>query len=156
MFVFGGARGALISFCVCCVAYFFVTNKQKIKNITIIIIASCSGCAILIMKNEILSLLLLLLTKMNIQSRTLRFILSAELMSSSGIDEIAQDVISNINIWGNGLMGDRVVASGLYAHNLFLEIICDFGIIVGLILSLTILVVIGVGVLKKLDITNHG
>lgn len=151
VFVVGGARGALVSFIVCCVVYFLVTRRQVIQNIVITIIASGGICVFVILKNEILALLLPLLTKMNINSRTIRMMLASEMLNNSGRDEIAEEVIKNINIFGHGMMGDRVVCSGVYAHNLFLELICDFGVILGSALSFIIVVVVAVGVIRKIE-----
>lgn len=150
VFVVGGARGALISFVVCCVAYILITRKRTIQNAVVTIIASGGVCAFFVMKNEILTLILPLLTKMGIDSRNIKMILASELMDSSGRNDIAEEVAKNINVFGHGMMGDRVVCSGLYAHNLFLELICDFGIILGFVLSLLITVVVVVGVLRKI------
>lgn len=150
VFVVGGARGALVSFLVCCVAYILITRKKMIQNIVITMLASGGVCVFMIMKNEILAFLLPLLTKMNIDSRTIKMMLASEIMNSSGRDEIAKEVINNINIFGHGMMGDRVVCSGLYAHNLFLELMCDFGLILGSVLSLIIIVLVVVGILRKI------
>lgn len=149
VFVIGGARGALVAFVVCCVAYILLANKRTIKKILLTVSAGIVACVFMIMKNEILALLVPWLTKMNINSRTIEKMLASEMWNSSGRDEIAKELFTNINIFGHGMMGDRVLCSGLYAHNMFLEIICDFGIILGVVLSLTIIVVIAVGVLKK-------
>lgn len=150
VFTIGGARGALLSFVVCFVVYALITRKQTIRNVVILMMASGGVCLFMIMKSEILALLLSLLTKMNIDSRNISMMLASEMMNSSGRDDIAQEVIKNINIFGHGMMGDRVVCSGMYAHNLFLELIYDFGVILGSALSLMIIVVVIVGVLRKI------
>lgn len=149
VFVVGGARGALASFIVCFAAYFLMTKRHMIKNIAITVTAGCGVSVFMIMKNEILALLLPLLTEMNIDSRTIKMMLASDILDSSGRDGIAEKVIDNLNILGHGMMGDRVICSGLYAHNLFLELMCDFGIILGAVLSLIIVAVIVIGVLRK-------
>ena len=150
VFVVGGSRGALLSFAICCVAYILITRRHTIKSLIITIIAGSGVCVFLIMKNQILASLLFLLTKMNIDSRTIRMMLADEMLSSSERNEIANELIKNINVFGHGIAGDRVVGSGVYAHNLFLELIFDFGVIFGTALSITIIAIVAVGVLRKI------
>src|SRR6185437_5009512 len=40
---------------------------------------------------------------------------------------------------GNGMTGDRVILGGAYAHNLFLELLLEYGIILGSIFSIILL-----------------
>lgn len=150
VFVVGGARGALLSFVLCCMAYIFFTWRQTIKNTVLMIIAGCGVCIFIVMKNEMLALILPLLSKMNINSRTIKMMLAGEMLNSSGRDDIADKLLNNLNIFGHGMMGDRVICSGVYAHNLFLELIIDFGIIFGTVLSIAIITVVVGGVLRKI------
>lgn len=150
VFIVGGSRGSLVSGAFCCVVYMLVTKRYAIQNVIITLLASCVLFVFMIMKNEILSSLLSWTTKMNIDSRTIRMILTSEMLNTSGRDEIALKVLKSINIFGHGMMGDRVVCSGVYAHNLFLELMCDFGVMLGLILSVIIIAVVGIGVIKKI------
>ena len=154
VFVVGGARGALVSFIICAMAYFLVTKGHTARKLIISLIVAIGAIAFIIMRNEIFTLILPWLTKMNINSRTIKMMISADILNSSGRDEIAEEVMKNINLFGHGMMGDRVVCSGVYAHNIFLELICDFGIVVGFILSLIILVILVKGIMKKIR-WNH-
>ena len=154
VFIVGGARGALLSFVICSVAYFLFERKQTLRKTTIIILGAVAVCIFLSYKNEILLRFAEVLSRMNISSRTINKIIIGEALNSSGRDEIANQLINKLNAFGYGMMGDRVICSGIYAHNLFLELLIDFGIVLGAILSVVIITIIAFGVIRKIE-KNH-
>lgn len=70
-------------------------------------------------------------------------IIEGEIADSSGRDVIVNTLLTELNArpWGLGLMGDRVV-TGIYAHNLFIEIIVSFGYFIGSMICILLLVCI--------------
>lgn len=66
-------------------------------------------------------------------TRIFDFFLKGDIALSTGRDNLQNSIIHSIlkfPVFGDGLMGDRVI-SGNYVHNLFLEIWCDFGVVIG-------------------------
>ena len=45
-------------------------------------------------------------------------------------------LIKQFNLIGHGIYSDRLILGGVYAHNLFVEWIYDFGLIIGSLLSI--------------------
>ena len=70
----------------------------------------------------------------------------------SGRGDIYLKIINAIKtspFLGYGLFGDRVILGGSYSHNILLEIYCDFGVILGSMIILTILCVVLRGLVKN-------
>lgn len=79
-----------------------------------------------------------------IKSRSINLLLEEE-VKLSGRDSIYRDVISelvNNPILGIGLAGDRRVLGGGYVHNIFLEILSDFGLLLGSIILILLIFLI--------------
>lgn len=73
------------------------------------------------------------LSSFGIVSRSLTAAVNDELMNSSGRDDIQNTLVEALAdkpILGYGVWGDRVVA-GAYSHNIFMEILFDFGWLFG-------------------------
>lgn len=68
-----------------------------------------------------------------------------------GIAKIVIDNILNNNLWGHGIFGDRYFLDGTYAHNIFLEVWLDFGIILGTLVLLFLIVFITKTFLRSND-----
>ena len=69
----------------------------------------------------------------------------------SGRENIYQLIIKAITdnpVLGIGIAGDRLLIGG-YAHNLLLEVLVDFGLIIGSILIVTLLLLIAKNLLTK-------
>lgn len=77
------------------------------------------------------------LEKLGLSSRVFDIILSGRFFSSSGRNEIREVLVSHLftidGIFGFGVCGDRLLTNTHeYAHNIFLEILIQFGWIFGL------------------------
>ena len=68
---------------------------------------------------------------MGINSRTLTQLLNQTFFDDSGRSTIQETVIANIGLLPKGLYYDRIVANGSYTHNLFLEILLEYGYLLG-------------------------
>jgi hypothetical protein len=98
---------------------------------------------ILIISVDAINLLSFVENVLGINSRTLNMLISGTIDSDSGRGDIAKIVIDNIlnnNLWGYGIYGDRYFLNGTYAHNIFLEVWLDFGIILGTLVLLFLIV----------------
>lgn len=82
--------------------------------------------------------------KIGIRSRSIHLFLRDE-VHLSGRDQIYNLVLKEIHenpIMGIGIAGDRRIIGTGYAHNIFIEILGNFGLIVGRILIVVLLVLI--------------
>ncbi len=146
-----GTRGPIL-----CVLFFFLLylmmNLRKLCIIVVCVSFMIPG--VLIYFNGFLANRLTELYHMfkdaGINLRILQQFLEGDLRNTSGRDVLYEIIINNIEkhpISGCGLMGDRIATmkfvgsiGGTYAHNLFLEMWCQFGIIFGSLLILAVIV----------------
>ena len=156
-----GARGAVVSLAL----YFFVqllTNLQKRVNGSVIIKFLCISLILLIVVffyRELLMVCIALCDQLGINSRFLMALYSDELVQDSSRVWIMESVVKSLvdNPLGYGLFGDRYAIGTFgylrytYAHNIFMELLCDFGIVGGSIVIIVMLwrLVITVGILKN-------
>lgn len=94
--------------------------------------------------NEILEYLYNLLLNFGIRSRSIQLFLRDDIYLS-GREKIYDDVINGIldkPIQGIGLAGDRQIIGGGYAHNIFIEILANFGVILGSFIILILICLI--------------
>lgn len=132
-----GTRGPLLF----AMLYFLYKFVYSTKNLIINIMVVCAGIlTIWLIKSNtyiwIASRLNDFLIKRNINSFILHQLLTHNTASIDERGHIQRLVLEGIdNNWGigMGLFGDRLAADGLYAHNIILEILCEFGLPVGLL-----------------------
>lgn len=89
-------------------------------------------------------LLYKLLSTLGINSRSILLFLSGEI-HLSGRDRLyglVIDAIINDPLSGIGVAGDRRIIGGSYAHNFFIEVLGNFGVIIGLVFSIAFLLLI--------------
>ncbi|SOC38403.1 O-antigen ligase family protein [Ureibacillus acetophenoni] len=144
-----GSRGAVL-----CAAVFIVLKLIKpaaqfrLSRVRMYLIFAVTTISIFIFIN-LQSLLLLLynwLLQFGLNSRSLTLFLSGEVYLS-GRDDLYEKVISAIYdhpLVGIGIAGDRRVLDGLgvYAHNIFLELLANFGVFIGLFIIFFLLFLI--------------
>ena len=127
-----GCRGALVGLIGSLILYVFFVGKIPVKNKSrAILILIILALVVLAFYNQILSFIAQTLDSLGIGSRTIGMLLDASITSDSGRGKYQATVWENLNIWGHGLWGDRELLYGHYVHNLFLEILCDFGLLLG-------------------------
>lgn len=138
-----GSRGAIMCILAFILLRFFKTKnsvKQLIKKFTVIGLAIIS---ILFLERILLGLYNFLL-QFGIDSRSLQLFSSGEL-PLSGRDSLYKTVLRQIwesPILGIGIEGDTRILGNGYVHNFFIELIGDFGIIVGGVLTILLLFII--------------
>lgn len=148
-----GSRGAIL----CIIVFIFLKlikpNKKFSFQISILYTVIFGvGFTTYLLLDKILGFLYEYLLNFGIKSRTILLFLRQE-VHLSGRDEIYSELlkeVANNFLIGLGIGGDRLVRGGGYAHNLFLEIIIDFGVFSGAIL---IFLICGL-ILKFLFIKN--
>ncbi len=138
---FGGARGALLGLLVA-VFLLLMSKNSTVKNKAVYMVVFLA-CAVLfwLFFDEIIRFLIKLLNGMDISSRTLELLLQDGGFSSVVRTKIYSLALQNINLLGRGLYGDRVMMQGMddsYVHNLFLEFLIDYGVILGGVLSVVV------------------
>lgn len=150
-----GSRGALI-----CIVLFIVlklirfgfnmTYKKFFYSLLIIGTIMTS----LIYFENILKYIDNVLMSFGIRSRSIQIFLSGD-VHLSGRDNIYQNIIREIYsnpILGIGLAGDRRFTDTGYAHNFFLEVLSNFGVVFGSIILIILIFII----MRKLLTVNDG
>ncbi|MDR3586075.1 MAG: O-antigen ligase family protein [Desulfosporosinus sp.] len=148
-----GTRGPVVCIMAFLLLYFLlhITNI-KILFLYIVFLVVGGGIAL---SNSFLPLIRQLgvvLARYHISNRVIEMFLQKQFTNDDGRAVLYEQVIKGIwqhPYFGNGIMGDRVLtqtnlftANGTYAHNLLLELWCDFGILIGTLLILALLVLI--------------
>lgn len=136
-----GARGAVISVLVYLLLriVFGLRSKNTIIKYSVIILLVCCVLLLNIDYENLLMKIDSLLGNMGIESRFFSSLLSSSLFEDEGRTKLSDIFVQAIkeNPFGYGAFGDRYATYKLgwekpiYLHNLFLEIICDFGIFLG-------------------------
>ncbi|WP_394238257.1 O-antigen ligase family protein [Niallia oryzisoli] len=140
-----GARGAIL-----CIAVFILFRiirpyaKFHYRRILLYLAILVSTLLVFVNLERILVTLNGFLLKFGITSRSVMLFLNNEEIHLSGREKIYHYVLGEIAahpVLGVGLGGDRVSGLG-YSHNLFLELGSNFGVILGGILSLVLILLI--------------
>lgn len=133
---FYGARGPLL-----CIAFFvfmkcFCGRIKKVKNLIIFMIFILLVFISILYFNPIVNLFAVFLEKCGIYSRTIRMILKGAILRGSGRDVLFNHywgLIQEKPLFGWGLLGGWV-KEGSGPHNMLLEYLLAFGMILGCIL----------------------
>lgn len=92
---------------------------------------------------KIIEWLSCLVENLGMSTRIFDLFLEGEIANSSGRDRLAEKVITAIlqePILGYGIMGDWVITGHVYVHNIFLEMWCQFGLILGTFILAVVIV----------------
>lgn len=131
--IISGSRGAAL----CMIGFIGIyhiiigkfTYRKFILSLSLIL---CFAILILNLEN-ILYFLSNTFEKIGISTRLIDLFNGKEegVFQLSGRDKIYNNVIHEINFFGSGLFYDRVIMSGVYVHNLLIEVILNFGYFFG-------------------------
>lgn len=127
-----GCRGALLAIIISPLIYIFFFGKldKKIKyRLTILLVVL--SLIVVLFYDPILQLVSRKLIGIGLNSRTLEMLLDSSIMNDSSRGNILQNTVSQIDLLGCGLWGDRVILDGRYPHNIIVEILVDYGWILG-------------------------
>lgn len=136
--IFGGSRGALlytlfILFSIFCMKTLFNNqSKGRVKRLLLSYVLFIVIILMAINFTEILNIAVNVLDNLGYSSRTLNSILSSSFLENFDRMTIQAQLYPHLfeNIFGSGIYSDRFLqASGQYAHNFFLELLIDFGLV---------------------------
>lgn len=142
-FIFG-TRGPILIVIVYVLfmTYFKMVNKRSV--LTFLLWSLGIIIVFLLLNSSIIDSLAIRLSQIfgeiGFSTRIFDFFIEGDIAYTSGRDVLAGRVMQAIwenPIMGYGLMGDRTVIGG-YAHNLFLEIWCSFGIVLGTLILIVV------------------
>jgi hypothetical protein len=147
-----GSRGAILCVIVFIILKFIRPNskrtyKRALGHFSII----CVGVVALVFMEQILMSIYNFLMRFGINSRSL-ILFTRENIYLTGRDRIYENVLSEIlenPILGIGIAGDTRIIGNSYVHNFFIEVVGNFGVVLGSILSITVLLLIIKSLLTK-------
>jgi surface polysaccharide O-acyltransferase-like enzyme len=151
--IMAGTRGPLVCILAFCILYFLL-NYNNFKTLLKYIPLFALGVFVTLSNifTEWLTAFNVTMLNYGINLRIIQKFLLNDLLNSSGRDILQEMIINGIKkqpLQGYGLMGDRNVAYGFadgmggsYAHNILLELLCQYGVILGSILILLIFTVV--------------
>lgn len=138
LIIVGGSRGALLCLTAVllllyCKRTFFVPHS-KLKKGRIVVSYLLFLCAIIIALNisDVINSVLNILGNIGYSSRTLNSILSFSFLNNEDRISLQAYLYPHLldPVFGSGIYSDRfLVPTGQHAHNLFLELLIDFGLI---------------------------
>lgn len=129
-----GSRGPLVAWAIYFTLLILFSQVSRIKKASIIVIIS----AVVALKTYIINLLQNLLNVLGVHSRTLELLARGEIMNDTGrkpILNMSIDMIREHVFEGNGIGADMRVM-GTYPHNIFVEVLLQYGIVFGSLLLL--------------------
>ena len=132
LILIAGCRGALVCYLIAILLYvIFSGGVLRIQKAVSILLLLLAIAGISTFWDEILGTAIKLLESMNIDSRTLTMLSEQSFFDDSGRSAIQKTIMDNIGFLPKGLYYDRIAANGSYAHNLFLELAIQYGILLG-------------------------
>lgn len=143
-----GTRGAILIYIAAIAVILIKGNSSKgiIARIAVIF-----GGAILFVSTSIYEKFIIWLynraQQLGLSVRVMQKLLDNEAFSSSGRDSIRKtllDAISEKPVWGYGVLGDRRLAN-IYAHNIAIELWTQYGIVLGSIFLIAVILVLFFG-----------
>lgn len=149
MILLAGARGALVSLGLAVITYLYFHKNKTGRKFFIMAVSMTMLFFLYTYYEHILVFFQSLANQLHISSRSIDLMLSGEFMNDSGRGVIQQKIISQFSLLGSGMYGDRVCGGGSYAHNLFIEVVSQYGIIFGPILLFALLVLLAIAILSK-------
>lgn len=156
-----GARGAVLAFLIYIVlrVVFFNPTSSNITRIAIIGVSIVTLLITLLFYDNIVFGIDALLDSIGIESRFLERLMEGSLLEDKGRTELSNMFVEAVkhNPFGYGAFGDRYIIAlynwerDTYLHNLFLELICDFGLFIGPILIVVLMYNLFKGLFSKRD-----
>ncbi len=150
-----GTRGAVLCLVIFLALIVFLLLKSK--NRIIFITATAVVAAILLTGNRLLLILTAIepvLQRLGLSNRIIDQIREGVIFESVGrsnIQSILMNSLTNHELFGYGIFGDRILTNS-YAHNFVLELMVDFGVLVGVILFVALIILI----IKKYAVCTSG
>lgn len=144
MLLVAGTRGAVVSFAVFLLLYFYLyklrRGKHRIRSLIMI-------CAIVLIAISYFTAFFDYTSQLGFGTRIYDQLMGHAEMNGSGREQmhvVSINEIMNQGFWGHGVFGEqdlykKIVGKSTYPHNLILEIFLQFGIFIGSILVFIII-----------------
>ena len=136
-----GSRGAMVCAALFVILSMFVFERKNGMQFFFLLISGLLVALILINFESVIKWLIDVLHEFGFASRSLQRLLNGTLLEDRGRDYIniaLKNAISEEPVFGYGLFGDRYItelarggSGATYAHNIFLEWLTQFGVVVG-------------------------
>lgn len=154
LLLFSGARGPLFSVVAFSFIYLLIKTDKRKKKSVFGMAAMLSLIAVAVLKfNSLVDFAYRISLKIGVNTRILDKLTEGELLSSSGRNNYYDFVIDYIKshpLIGSGMINDRAIianalsvpaedAYGAYPHNFFLELLMQFGIVIGSVIIIAFL-----------------
>jgi hypothetical protein len=152
MIIIRGSRGPILSITVFVFLAVLLNQNSKKKKLVYLFSFVIAGVLFVNYQQSILMYLVEALGKVHVYSRTLNEMLNNNMGDADGRGIITAIVVENIKLHpviGYGIFGDRVFLDGTYPHNILLEIITQYGIIIGSVIVMGILGLLIFGMKNK-------
>lgn len=151
-----GTRGPIVCMLVyvALLTIYLAFKSHNIKKILILLIIFAIVLSVFIFDTlfiEVSSALSKVFERIGFSTRIFNFIIEGDIIASKGRESLAKQAVDAIienPMWGYGITGDRAMF-GIYPHNMFLEILCQYGIVFGSLLIITMLVITVIALLKS-------
>ena len=152
-----GARGPILVIAMGLIIHLLFINKKNLKAILLIIVTiSIITLIIFLNLNNILTAIKNFLDKIGVSSRLIDQLLNGNFIQDNSRKQLIEFSINYIKqnpIFGAGLLGDRKIiyenvgslasssgeAKEAYIHNIFLEFMLQYGVLVGLMASIILI-----------------
>lgn len=157
--LFLGNRGSLL--CLGIFVIFTILFSGRLKHPILFLVLSV-GVMVVLFAFGALDFLYKLAEQNGFSLRIFEKLEKGEITDSSGRDKLRERVVEYILLYpmmGMGIFSDRRIAGGLYAHNIILEIVLHFGMVLGtviLVLVFYLLIVAFLHLRKKRDVMTVG
>ena len=151
-----GTRGPIVCMLVyvALLTIYYSFKSRNLKKLLILLIIFAIVLSIFIFDSlfiEVTSVLSKAFEKIGFSTRIFNFIIEGDITASKGRESLAKQAVEAIienPMWGYGITADRAMF-GIYPHNMFLEILCQYGIVFGSLLIITMLVITVIALLKS-------
>ena len=151
-----GTRGPIVCMLVyvALLTIYYSFKSRNLKKLLILLIIFAIVLSVFIFDSlfiEVTSVLSKAFEKIGFSTRIFTFIIEGDITASKGRESLAKQAVEAIienPMWGYGITADRAMF-GIYPHNMFLEILCQYGIVFGSLLIITMLVITVIALLKS-------
>ncbi len=151
-----GTRGPIVCILVyvALLTIYFSFKARNLKVMIVLLLIFAIVLSIFIFDGlfiEVTSALSKVFEKIGFSTRIFYFILEGDITASKGRETLANQAVEAIienPMWGYGITADRAMF-GIYPHNMFLEILCQYGIIFGSLLIITMIIITVIALIKS-------
>jgi hypothetical protein len=151
--VFFGSRGCIIGYALFFAVY-MVFIEDGLTKMRAAMVAAVGFAVYAFTSSTFFITLYQTVKKLGIDSRTLQKLAENSITDANARDMLFHRLIERIRhhsvFYGFGAYGDRYILRTFYAHNIFLELIIDFGLVFGVLFLLILLIrIIRIGIVYR-------